>query len=75
MRSGSRSWPSANCAEVIERGVARGDLPADLDVDLFMETLAGAVFYRHVVTGALVDADIAERVVDLLLPAAGDARQ
>jgi hypothetical protein len=55
--------------------VARGDLPADLDVDLFMDTLAGAVFYRQVVTGARVDADTAERVVDLMLPAARDARR
>lgn len=59
----------ANCAEVVERGVARGDLPDGLDVDLFMDTLAGAVFYRQVVTGVQVDADTAERVVDLLLPA------
>ena len=59
----------ANCAAVIERGVARGDLPDHLDVDLFMDTLAGAVFYRLVVTGARIDADMAERVVDLLLPA------
>ncbi|MGF7125063.1 TetR/AcrR family transcriptional regulator C-terminal ligand-binding domain-containing protein [Rhodococcus sp. TAF43] len=65
----------ANCAAVIERGVARGDLPADLDVDLFMDALAGAVFYRQVVTGGLVDADTAERVVDLLLPASGRTRQ
>ncbi|MFM1723069.1 TetR/AcrR family transcriptional regulator C-terminal ligand-binding domain-containing protein [Rhodococcus sp. PAM 2766] len=65
----------ANCAAVIERGVARGDLPDHLDVDLFMDTLAGAVFYRQVVTGGLVDADLAERVVDLLLPPAGGARE
>jgi len=60
----------SNCAEVVERGVARGDLPEELDVDLFMDTLAGAVFYRQVVTGGRVDADTAARVVDLLVPAA-----
>ncbi|NKR54019.1 TetR family transcriptional regulator [Rhodococcus hoagii] len=64
-----------NCVEVIHRGVARGDLPSDLDVDLFMDTLAGAVFYRQVVSGGLVDADLAERVVDLLLPSASGARE
>ncbi|NKR41534.1 TetR family transcriptional regulator [Rhodococcus hoagii] len=64
-----------NCVEVIDRGVARGDLPPDLDVDLFMDTLAGAVFYRQVVSGGLVDADLAERVVDLLLPSASGARE
>ncbi|NKS25008.1 TetR family transcriptional regulator [Rhodococcus hoagii] len=64
-----------NCVEVIDRGVARGDLPADLDVDLFMDALAGAVFYRQVVSGGLVDADLAERVVDLLLPSASGARE
>ncbi|NKS61984.1 TetR family transcriptional regulator [Rhodococcus hoagii] len=64
-----------NCAEVIDRGVARGDLPADLDVDLFMDMLAGAVFYRQVVSGGLVDADLAERVVDLLLPSASGTRE
>lgn len=64
-----------NCVEVIDRGVARGDLPSDLDLDLFMDTLAGAVFYRQVVSGGLVDADLAERVVDLLLPSASGARE
>lgn len=74
-RSAFLSERRANCAEVIARGVARGDLPPDLDADLFMDTLAGAVFYRQVVTGGPVDAGTAERVVDLLLPTPGGPGQ
>ncbi|MGW4378342.1 TetR/AcrR family transcriptional regulator [Kitasatospora sp. NPDC004531] len=56
----------ANCAAVVHRGIERGDLPADTDVELFMDALAGAVFYRQLVTGLPVDERLPERLVRIL---------
>ncbi|PJN23766.1 TetR/AcrR family transcriptional regulator [Kitasatospora sp. CB02891] len=56
----------ANCAAVVRRGVDRGDLPADTDVELFMDALAGAVFYRRLVTGLPIDDGLPERLVRIL---------
>ncbi|MFD8479680.1 TetR/AcrR family transcriptional regulator [Kitasatospora sp. NPDC059673] len=55
-----------NCATVIRRGIARGDLPPDTDVELFMDALAGAVFYRQLVTGLPIDPDLPTRLVRIL---------
>jgi AcrR family transcriptional regulator len=57
----------ANCATVVARGIERGDIPADVDVGLFMDVLAGSVFYRQLVSGEPFTDDLAERIVDLLL--------
>ncbi|MFF0293734.1 TetR/AcrR family transcriptional regulator [Kitasatospora sp. NPDC004614] len=56
----------ANCATVIHRGITRGDLPPDTDVELFMDALAGAVFYRQLVTGLPIDPDLPARLVRIL---------
>jgi len=50
--------------------MARGDLPVDTDVDLFLDALAGAVFYRQLVSGVPITADLPERIADLLLGSA-----
>ena len=52
---------------VFDRGVARGDLRSDLDVELALDVLGGAVFYRLLVTGGPIDERLAENVVDLIL--------
>jgi AcrR family transcriptional regulator len=52
---------------VLERGVARGDLRVDLDVELALDVLGGALFYRLLITGGPIDADLAEGVADLIL--------
>ncbi|MEV4867597.1 TetR/AcrR family transcriptional regulator [Streptomyces syringium] len=57
----------ANCEVLINRGVERGDIPADVDVEIFMDILAGPVFYRQVVTGVNFVEDLPEKIVDLLL--------
>ena len=56
---------------VIERGVARGDLRADADVDVATELLVGPVYFRLMFGGELSPA-FAERVADTVL--AGYAR-
>ncbi|MCW2536431.1 MAG: TetR/AcrR family transcriptional regulator [Modestobacter sp.] len=57
----------ANCAATVTRGIERGDIPADVDVGLVMDVLAGTVFYRQLVSGEPMDAALAERLVDLVL--------
>lgn len=52
---------------VFDRGVQRGDLRGDLDVELALDVLGGAVFYRLLVTGGPIDEHLAENVVDLIL--------
>jgi AcrR family transcriptional regulator len=52
---------------VFDRGVLRGDLRSDLDVELALDVLGGAVFYRLLVTGGPIDERLAENVVDLIL--------
>jgi AcrR family transcriptional regulator len=51
---------------VIERGIDRSDLRADLDVELALDVLGGPLFYRLLVTGGPIDAKLAQGVVDLL---------
>jgi AcrR family transcriptional regulator len=53
--------------EVFERGVERGDLRADLDVELALDVLGGPLFYRLMITGGPIDARLAANVVELIL--------
>ena len=52
---------------VLARGVERGDLRADLDVELALDMLGGALFYRLLVTGGPIDDRLAEGVADSVL--------
>lgn len=53
--------------EVFERGVGRGDLRGDLDVELALDVLGGPLFYRLMITGGPIDARLAASVVELIL--------
>jgi AcrR family transcriptional regulator len=53
--------------EVLLRGVERGDLRPDLDVELALDVLGGPLFYRLLVTGGPLDERLAEGVADLIL--------
>jgi AcrR family transcriptional regulator len=53
-------------ARVIERGIARGDLRPDTDIDVATELLVGPVYFR-LMFGGVLDADFAERVVDSVI--------
>ena len=57
----------AALSAVLERGVRRGDLRRDLDVDLALDVLGGAIFYRLLVTGGPIDRRLAEGIVELIL--------
>ncbi len=51
----------------VQRGVARGDLPADIDVDLLIDMWSGAVLFRADVRADTFLASQADALVDLAL--------
>ena len=55
--------------DVLRRGVARGELRADLDIELTMSLLTGPVLLQRLLRwhAALDDTDLPERVVDTVL--------
>jgi AcrR family transcriptional regulator len=53
--------------DVFERGMRRGDLRRDLDVELALDVLGGPLFYRLMVTGGPIDARLAVNVVEVIL--------
>jgi hypothetical protein len=52
---------------VFERGIERGDLRCDLDVDFALDILAGPLFYRLLITGGPIDEGLARAVVELIV--------
>jgi len=63
--------------DLVVRGVERGQLPADTDVDLVMDLLGGPIFYRALVARRPVEPEVVEQMVDAVLRAvaAGGARR
>jgi AcrR family transcriptional regulator len=57
----------AALSEVLRRGIERGDLRSDLDLELALDVLGGPLFYRLLVTGGPIDEQLAEGVADLIL--------
>ena len=52
---------------VLEGGIARGEVAGDLDVEAAADLLIGPVYYRMLVAGEQPEARYAERVVDAFL--------
>jgi AcrR family transcriptional regulator len=52
---------------VLKRGIRRGDLRRGLDLELALDVLGGAIFYRLLVTGGPIDRRLAEGIVELIL--------
>jgi AcrR family transcriptional regulator len=75
VRGGFLAARRAALGEVLRRGVERGDLRVDLDLELALDVLAGPLFYRLLVTGGALDEQLAEGIADLILRGfAPDAR-
>jgi AcrR family transcriptional regulator len=51
----------------LERGRARGEIRDDADLELAVDELHGAVFYRLLLSGEPLDADFAARLADHVL--------
>lgn len=54
-------------AEVLRRGIDRGDLRPDVDFELVLDVLGGPLFYRLLITGGPIDEQLAEGVTELIL--------
>jgi AcrR family transcriptional regulator len=53
---------------VVDRGVARGQLRPDIDIELVHELLFGPVYYRLLLSGAPLESRFAEQIVDSVMP-------
>ena len=51
----------------LERGRARGEIREDADLELAVDALHGAVFYRLLLSGEALDEDFASRLTDQVL--------
>lgn len=58
---------NAMALALIERARVRGELRADLDAEALFDQLAGALYYRVMITGAPVDRAYAQRLVSSAL--------
>jgi len=57
--------------QVLERAVARGELPEDTDRELALDILGGPLFYRLLVTGGPLDDGLARGTVEVMLRGLG----
>jgi AcrR family transcriptional regulator len=49
---------------ILERGVARGELKKDLDIELSIDLLYGPLFYRLLITGEKLDTSIINNLIN-----------
>jgi AcrR family transcriptional regulator len=54
-------------ADVVRRGVERGELPADTDPELLVEAIVAPLYLRLLVTDRPISAAYADRIVDSVL--------
>ena len=59
----------ADVSALVERGIARGELRADLDPEMVTDLLLGPIYYRFFLSGSPMDDDFGRRLVATLLPA------
>jgi AcrR family transcriptional regulator len=55
----------------LERAIARGELPADTDLEMAQDLVAALIYWRMVVRQAPVEPDYLDRVTDTVLRALG----
>jgi len=57
-------------AEVVERAIHRGELPASIDANLIIETVIGPLWLRLLLTGEPITEELADQVVELVIAGA-----
>lgn len=67
VREGFLASRRAALRAVVERGIRRGELRPDTDVEITLDLVGGPLMYRLLVTGGPVDDSVAETVVDSVL--------
>lgn len=55
--------------QILERGITRGELQPDIDLDVVLDTLYGPLYYRLLVGHASLDVDFVNKLVDLVMEA------
>jgi AcrR family transcriptional regulator len=58
----------AEVGRLIEKGVRRGELRPGIDPELVHDLLFGPIYYRLLLSGSSLDPDLAERIVDAIMP-------
>lgn len=53
--------------ETLQRGVRRGELPDDLDMDLLLDTLYGSVYMRFLIRQVSLTEEYVDQICDLVL--------
>ncbi len=61
----------ATLRRILKRGIERGELPPDTDVNLLVDVTLGPFFYRRLLSGVTVDRRFGHRLVDAVLSMAG----
>lgn len=67
VREGFLRARRAALRKVVRRGIERGELRPDVDVELALDFLGGPLFYRLLVTGGPLDEVLARGVVEVML--------
>jgi AcrR family transcriptional regulator len=60
-------WRKEEMARLLARGIERGDVRADVPVDLLRELGQGVLWHRFLITGDPVSDDVVVRIVDEVL--------
>ncbi|MFL0251012.1 TetR/AcrR family transcriptional regulator [Clostridium neuense] len=50
--------------QILERGISRGELRKDLDIELVIDLIWGPVFYRLLITGEVLDDIFIKKLID-----------
>jgi hypothetical protein len=58
---------------MIERGIERGELPADTDRAVLADLLVAPIYHRALISGDPLDHDLARRIVDAVMGRAPQA--
>jgi hypothetical protein len=53
--------------DVLARGIGRGELPSDADLELLGDVGSALMWHRLAISGAPLDPDLPERIADLVL--------
>ncbi|GIM28412.1 TetR family transcriptional regulator [Clostridium polyendosporum] len=53
--------------QILERGISRGELRKDLNIEVSIDLIWGPVFYRLLITGEVIDSTFVENLVNYVL--------
>lgn len=53
---------------ILSRGLERGELSADVDLDVLIDVILGPFAYRKLLAHSVIDDDFAAKLLDLVLP-------